>query len=136
MAEKAAAKKKAPTYNVSFRILTENPTNLFQQQGKSTRSITVGSTKYMQVGKSYSFKTKSKYFLNRFKSDGAKQDIITRAQKGEKGSRWKSTVPHVMKILEELEANNIISYMDAIHITNVSDITPVPASNIKTEKKK
>ena len=136
MENKTPAKKKTPTYNVSFRILTENPTNLFQQQGKSTRSITVGGTKYMQVGKAYSFKTKSKYFLNRFKSDGAKQDIITRATRGEKGSRWNKTVPHVMKILEELEANNIISYMDAIHITGVTDITPTPASDIKTEKKK
>ena len=73
MAEKAAAvKKKAPTYNISFRILTgvsKDEAKLKREKGKSTRSITVDGIKYSQVGKSYEFKTKSKYFLDRFKKN-------------------------------------------------------------------
>ena len=61
MAKKTAAEKKAPTYNISFRVLTEvskDEARLMGEKGKSTRTITVGGIKYSQVGKSYAFQTK------------------------------------------------------------------------------
>ena len=146
-AEKTKRKtKKKQTYTVHFRVLTtvakktqlmDESLNLKRKQNKSARSITINGVKYMQVGKEYTFETKNKWFLNNFKTQGTKQDYIVRAQRGEPGSRWRKTVRYVMEALEELNANHIISYMDAIYIPKVTlNIDPSEAVDVKTEEKK
>ena len=89
------------------------------------------------MGKEYTFETKTDWFIKNFKSAGTKNDYITRAQRGEPGSRWRRTVKFVKKALEALGASHIISYMDAIYIPKVyANTDPTEAANVRTEEKK
>ena len=70
---------------MNFRVLTidTKESKLLKEKGKSTRSITVNGVRYSQVGKNYAFQTKNKWFLNNFKSAGAK--VISSSEgRGEK----------------------------------------------------
>ena len=130
-------------YTVHFRVLTKQESklqvegNLFTKgkSKQSVRAITFNGVKYNQVGKEYTFETKNSWFMRNFKTAGTKNDIIVRGQRGEPGSRWRKTVGPVMEVLEEQEANHIISYMDSIYINKVVDSSTVAASDIKTEDK-
>ena len=136
-------KSKVKKYTVHFRILTTNLEKLKeaasqdkQKSKKSKRNITVNGVPYTQVGKEYTFTTKNSWFMQNFKTAGTKNDIIVRGERGEKGSRWRKTVAPVMKTLEELNANNIIAYMDAIYIPKVVEDEDVKAAEVRTELKR
>ena len=139
-------KSKVKKYTVHFRILTTNLEKLKeaaeaasqdkQKSKKSKRNITVNGVPYTQVGKEYTFTTKNSWFMHNFKTAGTKNDIIVRGERGEKGSRWRKTVAPVMKTLEELNANNIIAYMDAIYIPKVVEDEDVKPAEVRTEAKR
>jgi len=127
-------KRKRPVYTVSFRILTltegnslkkvalddgetkrlrsktniNAPKILSGESKKNQRTHMVNGKLYTQIGKLYSFETKDKWFMKNFTTKGTKNDIIIRATRGEKGSRWNRTVGSVMRVLEEIGANHII----------------------------
>jgi hypothetical protein len=128
--------RKRPVYTVRFRVLTLTAENSLEkvalddgetkrlskktklnapptEANKTRRNHIVNGKVYTQIGRLYSFETKEKWFWNNFKSKGTKNDIIIRATRGEKGSRWSRAVGPVMVALEEIGANHIIGYMDA-----------------------
>jgi len=69
--------------------------------------------------------------VDNFKSNGGKKGYVLRADK-----RWSKTVLPVMKILEELRAHHIISYMDAIYIPKIiSSNHKASPADVKGQKK-
>ena len=130
-------------YTVRFRILTLTDENSLKKvklvapiEKKTRKNHIVNGKTYTQIGRLFQFETTDKWFMNNFKSNGTKNDIVIRATRGEKGSRWNRTVLPVMRVLEEMGANHIIAYMDAIYIPEVtSSADKAEPTNVKKQKK-
>ena len=74
-------------------------TNINEVSKKNRRTHIVNGKTYTQIGRLFTLETTDKWFMKNFKSKGIKKDIIIRATRGEKGSRWNRTVGPVMGVL-------------------------------------